>query len=188
MIGPDGALEHVVAEILRFRLKAGRPQLLVRWEGRDASGDTWEPLENLTNCEQAIRDFERAQGVVIPRMLPPPASQACGGPSPPIPPAGFVVDPSPGDLGPALVGRRILYLWPEDWDGWQQGTVARASRRAPYTHVVAYHWSTSALRGIANSLPDAASYGSRWVLLSPAAAPGVALAAPRALRPRGNTT
>ena len=80
--------------------------------------------------------------------------------------AGFVVDPSPGDLDPA----------------------ARASRRAPYTHVVAYHRSTSALRGTADSLLDAASYGSRWVLLSPAAAPGVAVAAPRALRSRGNTT
>ena len=96
-VGADGALEHVVAEILRFRLRAGRPQLLVRWEGKDASGDTWEPLENLTNCEQAIRDFELAQGVVVPRPLPPPTSQACGGSSPPLPPAGFVVDPSPGD-------------------------------------------------------------------------------------------
>ena len=183
-VGADGALEHVVAEILRFRLRAGRPQLLVRWEGKDASGDTWEPLENLTNCEQAIRDFELAQGVVVPRPLPPPTSQACGGSSPPLPPAGFVVDPSPGDLGPDLVGRRVLYLWPED--GWQQGTVARASRRAPYTHVVAYHRSTSALRGTADSLLDAASYGSRWVLLSPAAPRGVAAVPPRALRPRGN--
>ena len=94
------------------------------------------------------------------------------------------MDPSPGDLGPDLVGRRVLYLWPED--GWQQGTVARASRRAPYTHVVAYHRSTSALRGTADSLLDAASYGSRWVLLSPAAPRGVAAVPPRALRPRGS--
>jgi hypothetical protein len=50
VIRADGALEHVVAEFLRIRLKAGRPQLLVRWEDRNASGDTWEALENLTNC------------------------------------------------------------------------------------------------------------------------------------------
>ncbi len=80
-----------------------------------------------------------------------------------------------------MVGLRTLYLWPED--GWQQGMVACASRRAPYTHVVAYHWSTSALRGTADSLLNAASYCSRWVLLSPAAAPGVAVAVPRALLP-----
>ncbi len=48
----------------------------MQWEGTDASGDTWEPLKHLTNCEQAIRDFELAQGVVVPRPLPPPASQA----------------------------------------------------------------------------------------------------------------
>jgi hypothetical protein len=28
----------------------GRPYVLVRWAGCDASGDTWEPLDNLTNC------------------------------------------------------------------------------------------------------------------------------------------
>jgi hypothetical protein len=53
----------------------GRPgphrDVLLRWTGRDASGDTWErPLdsENLTNCEEAIaaRAFERATGPVWP--------------------------------------------------------------------------------------------------------------------------
>ncbi len=29
------------------------PHVLVRWTGRDASGDTREPLEHLTNCEEA---------------------------------------------------------------------------------------------------------------------------------------
>ena len=56
----DGSPEHEVDAILRFRLHAGRPQVLVRWAGRDASGETWEPLENLTNCDEAIRDFERS--------------------------------------------------------------------------------------------------------------------------------
>ena len=49
-----------------------------------------------------------------------------------------------------------------------------------FSHVVAYNRKTSALRGTADTLLDAAHFGSRWVLLSPAPAAGVA----RALRPR----
>ena len=46
--------------------------------------------------------------------------------------------------------------------------------------VVAYTRQTSALRGTVDTRLDAASYGTRWVLLSPAPAAGVA----RVLRPR----
>jgi hypothetical protein len=86
----------------------------------------------------------------------------------------------PGDLGAALVGRTLLYWWPTD--GWQRGTVARLCPRGAFSHVVAYTRQTSALRGTADTLLDAASYGSRWVLLSPAPAGGVTLR-PRAPRP-----
>jgi hypothetical protein len=171
--GLDGQLEHEVEAILKFSMRAGRPHVLVRWTGLDASGDTWEPLENLTNCEDAIRAFEQARGLVLPRAPPPPPSHACGGVAPPLPPAGYSVDPSPGDLGATLVGRRILYWWPSD--GWQLGTVARicAPSASGFTHVVAYTRQTSALRGTADTLLDAASYGQRWVLLSPLAPTGV---------------
>ena len=74
-------------------------------------------------------------------------------------------------LGAALVGRQLLYWWPDD--GWQRGTVARLCPRPVFSHVVAYTRQTSALRGTADSLLDSASYGARWVLLSPAAAVGV---------------
>ena len=70
-----------------------------------------------------------------------------------------------------LVGRSILYWWPTD--GWQRGTVARPCPRGAFSHVVAYSRQTSALRGTADTLLDAASYGVHWVLLSPAAAAGV---------------
>ncbi len=108
--------------ILKFSMRAGRPHVLVRWTGLDASGDTWEPLENLTNCEDAIRAFEQARRLVLPRAPPPPPSHACGGVAPPLPPAGYSVDPNPGVLGATLVGRRILYWWLSD--GWQLGTVS----------------------------------------------------------------
>jgi len=65
--------------------------------------------------------------------------------------------------------------------------LAARHRRAPlprgaFSHVVAYTRQTSALRGTADTLLDAASYGSRWVLLSPAPAGGVTLR-PRPPRP-----
>jgi hypothetical protein len=64
--------------------------------------------------------------------------------------------------------------------------LSRASARGgAFSHVVAYTRQTSALRGTADTLLDAASYGSRWVLLSPAAALGVERGAPaRQTRPR----
>ena len=68
------------------------------------------------------------------------------------------------------MGRTVLYWWPED--GWQRGRwhrrgVARLCPRGAFSHVVAYTRQTSALRGMEDTLLDAASYGVRWVLLSP---------------------
>ena len=125
----------------------------------------------MIHCDEAIAAFEQATGRPLPRptSAPPPF---IGSPPAPIAPTGFFVDAAPpGDLGPALVGRTLLYWWPTD--GWQRGTVARLCPRGAFSHVVAYSRQTSALRGTADSLLDAASYGSRWVLLSPAAAVGV---------------
>ena len=149
VIGADGRQEHEVQELLKFKMRWGRPYVLVRWAGHDASGDTWEPLDNLTNCEEAVAAFERATGRSLPRRAPPPPAAAAA-PSP-IPPAGFTVDPAPpGDLRAALVGRTILYWWPED--GWQRGTVARLCPRGAFSHVVAYTRQTSALRDTAETL------------------------------------
>ena len=60
----------------------------------------------------------------------------------------------------------MLSWWPDD--GRPRGTVARLCPRGAFSHVVAYTLQTSALRGTADTLLDAATYGSRWVLLSPA--------------------
>ena len=131
----------------------------------------------MTNCEEAVQAFEQARGVAVPRAAPPPPSRGCGGRAHPLPPAGFVVDPAPGDLGPTLVGREVLYWWPDD--GWQRGRVARLCPRSPFSHVVAYRRSDSALHGTVDTLLDAASYGTRWVLLSPAESSGVSRLRPR---------
>ena len=117
------------------------------------------------NCEDAIAAFERSRGVKTSRRPLAPPSAVVGGVPPPLPPTGYTVDPAPGDLSRALVGRRILYWWGEE--GWQLGSVARVSSQASFSHVVAYHRRSSALSGTAHSLLDAASYGSTWVALSP---------------------
>jgi hypothetical protein len=119
-----------------------------------------------------------AAGRALPRPAPPPPAAAA--PPPPLPPTDFTVDAAPpGDLGAVLVGRQVLYWWPDD--GWQRGTVARLCPRVAFLHVVAYMRQMSALRGtvtgtaLADSVLDSASYGARWarVLLSPGPAAGV---------------
>ena len=91
--------------------------------------------------------------------------------------AVLIVDAAPPpDLGAALVGRQLLYWWPDD--GWQRGTVARLCPRGAFSHVVAYTRQTSALRGTADSLLDSASYGTRRV--------GAAITSPRASRRSGH--
>ena len=84
----SGVQEHEVHETLRFRLHYDKPQCLVRWAGKDASGDTCETVEHLTNCEEALRDFEIERGIAVPR-----APQASASPFPalPSPPNGFSI-------------------------------------------------------------------------------------------------
>jgi hypothetical protein len=116
-----------VQELLKFWMRYGHPHVLVRWAGRDASGDTWELLERLTHCEAALIASEQATGRALPRPAPPLPTAAA--PPPPLPPTGFTVDAAPpGDLGAAFVGRQLLFWWPDD-DGWQRGTVARICPR-----------------------------------------------------------
>jgi hypothetical protein len=89
-------------------MRYGLPHVLVRWAGCDASGDTWEPLDNLTSCEEAISAFERATGRTLPRPPPARPGRAAAVPAP-LAQVGFAVEAAPpGDLGAALVGRTIL--------------------------------------------------------------------------------
>ena len=93
--------EHEEQELLKFKMRYGRPYVLVRWTGLDAAGDTCEPLDNLTSCEDAIAAFEQATGRSLPRPAPPPPTGTAVAP-PPTPPTGF-------SGRAALVGRTVLY-------------------------------------------------------------------------------
>jgi hypothetical protein len=75
------------------RCVAAGPHVLVRWAVRDASGDTWEPLDNTTNlnCEEAISAFVALRALAGNQTLPslprpPPTGRRCRRPTPALPP------------------------------------------------------------------------------------------------------
>jgi hypothetical protein len=158
-------IPHHIPALIKDALQPAPRTGAMDWPRGDASGDTWEPLEHLTNCEEAIAAYERATGRTQPRHAPrPPLAAGSAGSAPP--PAGFTVDAGPPpDLGAALVCRQLLYWWPDD--GWQRCTVARLCPRPASSHVVAYTRQTSALRGTAESGGLAASMSP-----PPSTAPG----------------
>ncbi|XP_039836139.1 DNA (cytosine-5)-methyltransferase CMT2-like isoform X3 [Panicum virgatum] len=61
-----------------FRLN--HPETRVRWKGYGPNDDTWEPIEGLKNCKEAIRDFviQGQKEKILP--LPGDADVICGGP------------------------------------------------------------------------------------------------------------
>jgi hypothetical protein len=88
--GADRAPDEVQA-LLNLKLGYSRSYVLVRLTGLEAArpraaspGDTWEPLDNLTNCEAAITAFKQDTGRTLPRQAqpPPPASPGAAGASP----------------------------------------------------------------------------------------------------------
>ena len=52
--------EYVVEKILVKRIRRKRPQYLVHWHGYNIEDRTWEPLENLENAKEMVRQFEQS--------------------------------------------------------------------------------------------------------------------------------
>ena len=50
--------EYEVEAILDKKLVQHRLQYLVKWLGYPLHDATWKPLENLTNAQQILKDFE----------------------------------------------------------------------------------------------------------------------------------
>ena len=172
--GQEG--EHEVEQLLNRRTLRGVTRYLVRWHGHTSADDEWVRVEDLGNCPVKVAEYEAAAlrrrkgGAVSPRL---PAPAPATGQAMPEPPAGFrlaavaeVVD------GAALVGRRVLYWWPDD--GWLHGRVARARLQAGFSHVVAYSRDTALGRCEVDTLLDLSTHGlaGRWWLLCPSGPPG----------------
>ena len=55
----NGHMEHEVEEILDSRILRNKLYYLVHWAGHDISERTWEPLENLGNTEELVKEFHQ---------------------------------------------------------------------------------------------------------------------------------
>ena len=63
VVTPQGEEEYEVEEILASGLTGGRnPKIKykVKWKGYGDAEQTWEPLDNLANAQDAIKAFHRA--------------------------------------------------------------------------------------------------------------------------------
>ena len=56
----DNQLEYEVEQILDARLTSRGLEYLVSWKGYGPEENTWEPLKNLTNSKDFIKEFHRA--------------------------------------------------------------------------------------------------------------------------------
>jgi hypothetical protein len=70
-IDDDTEQEYEVERILDHKRISGKPYYLVKWEGYDTSENTWEPIENLTNCTALIQQYSRNRMVDDPSRRPP---------------------------------------------------------------------------------------------------------------------
>ncbi|KAF0753200.1 chromobox protein 1-like [Aphis craccivora] len=50
--------EYSVQKILNKRTRHGRTEYLLKWNGYSEFENTWEPLENLSNCTELVAEFE----------------------------------------------------------------------------------------------------------------------------------
>jgi hypothetical protein len=50
--------EFEVEKVIAKKTKNGKLYYLIKWEGYSSAENTWEPIENLTNIGELIKDFE----------------------------------------------------------------------------------------------------------------------------------
>jgi hypothetical protein len=59
--------EWEVEKILDSRTHNTDTEYLVKWKGYDDKDNTWEPLKNLTNCQEALRNYQQRHHSANPR-------------------------------------------------------------------------------------------------------------------------
>jgi hypothetical protein len=50
----DTNKEYMVKEILQIKKFSGQTKYLMKWKGYNTLENTWEPVKNLTNCQQLV--------------------------------------------------------------------------------------------------------------------------------------
>jgi len=54
----SGEVEYSVERIVAKRIRKGKVEYELKWEGYSSSENTWERIENLVNCEKLVLEFE----------------------------------------------------------------------------------------------------------------------------------
>lgn len=49
--------EFIIEKILDFTFETGKVKFYIKWKGWNDSENTWEPIENLDNCPEILREF-----------------------------------------------------------------------------------------------------------------------------------
>lgn len=61
-----GDQQYVVEKILDKRIDSkGFAKYLVKWEGYPSTSNTWEPLENLVDCDAAMQQYELTRATIL---------------------------------------------------------------------------------------------------------------------------
>ena len=173
--GQEG--EHEVELLLNRKEVRGVTRYLVRWRGHSSAADEWLRAEELGHCPEKVAEYEAA----APRRRTARQGRARAEPHSPVPGVSPALQRIPDGfrramagevrVGKALVGARVMYLWPAD--GWLQGRVRRVCRRPGFSHVVGYPASSPLGAAEVDTQLDEASHGpaGRWHLLVPADRP-----------------
>jgi hypothetical protein len=53
----DGEEEFEIEGILKHKIKSGRTHFLIRWKNCPTTEDSWEPEENVTHAQDAVREY-----------------------------------------------------------------------------------------------------------------------------------
>ena len=177
VLDPGQEGEHEVELLLNRKEVRGVTRYLVRWRGHSSAADEWLRAEELGHCPEKVAEYEAA----APRRRKARQGRARAEPHSPVPGVSPALQRIPDGfrramagevrVGKALVGARVMYLWPAD--GWLQGRVRRVCRRPGFSHVVGYPASSPLGAAEVDTQLDEASHGpaGRWHLLVPADRP-----------------
>ncbi|XP_034829156.1 histone-lysine N-methyltransferase SUV39H2-like isoform X1 [Maniola hyperantus] len=53
----QGPVEYIIEKIIDFKYESGQEMFYIKWKGWDDSANTWEPIENLDNCPDILKEF-----------------------------------------------------------------------------------------------------------------------------------
>ncbi|XP_045784641.1 histone-lysine N-methyltransferase SUV39H2-like [Maniola jurtina] len=53
----QGPEEYIIEKIVDFKYESGQEMFYIKWKGWNNNANTWEPIENLDNCPDILKEF-----------------------------------------------------------------------------------------------------------------------------------